>query len=462
MKFINTIIICLFVSGFISGQTIYDKKPVLKPRIFAEGTISTDTHSEFDITFTNSGKTAYFTRRLAGEPQRIYYSDFADGKWSSPKIASFSTFREGSPLITPDGRTLYFASTRPIPGTVSRGIYDENIWKVEKTENGWSSPVPLTDKIDKIQTEGEEFPSSNESSLYTNDGENFYFSTQKRGSKGIDIYKTQLLAGEFSEPEKLSGEVNSEKYWESGGILSPDDRYIFLNIYGETEGFGLEDIYVSRRTETGWAKPVNLGKLINTEANEAAPRFSPDGKYFFFSREIKKAGEEDGIWSLYFVETKALALDRLFPLVKTVSKSEVTDGLTGVRLKSTNEIFSGNVVEYYDDGKLKKWREVKNGAAEGLWLEWLENGYLRYRAYWKDGKGDGLWQYFHDNGKLRSEGVYENDLPKGVHYFWHSNGQLKVKRIYLDGKETGEWMFYKPNGEIEKTETYLNGKKIVR
>jgi hypothetical protein len=202
MKFATLVILLLaFNSAF--GQANYDAKPVLEPKLFAEGIISTADHSEFDIAFMNEGFTAYFTRRKTGEPQKIYVTNFVKGKWSTPEIAPFSTARDGNPFITPNGRTLYFASTRPMPTTVSKGKYDENIWKVERTENGWSSPVPLSERINKIQIEGEEFPSSNEGLIHTNDGDNFYFSTQKRGTKGIDVHKF-FFGGNHRVPQSVT------------------------------------------------------------------------------------------------------------------------------------------------------------------------------------------------------------------------------------------------------------------
>ena len=462
MKILYSAIFVIVLTVSVFAQFDFGKKRITKPEKFAEGIISTSANNEFNITFTKDGKTAYFTRRTGDKPQRIYISEFADGKWSTPQIAPFSNDRDESAFLSPDGKTIYFGSTRSVPGNSLKGKFDMNVWKTVKTEDGWSLPVPATGKINQIQTAGEEFPIANETSVFSNDGMNFYFSTQRRGTKGIDLYKTTLENGEFTEPEKLSGEVNSEQYWESFGTISPDGKYLFSNIYGAPKGYGEEDIYISRRTEAGWSKPVNLGEIINTESNEAAPNFSPDGKYFFFSREEKNSNGGDGIWSLYFLETASLNLDNKFPGDNVVSPDQIIDSLTDTRLKATGELYTGKIADFYENGKPKLWREVKNGFADGLWMEWLENGNLRYRAYWRNGKGDGLWQYFHDNGKPRTEGIYEDDIPKGVHYVWHSNGQLRVKEFYLDGKKEGEWIFYLPNGEVEKTEIYKNDQKVVQ
>lgn len=462
MRILTLLFLAFFGLISVSGQIKFASEPVLKPKIFAEGIISSNKFSEFDIAFAPNGKTTYFTRRAKGEVQKIYYSEFVDGKWSQPKLAEFSTDRDEAPLITPDGKTLYFSSIRPIPNRPSKGKFDMNVWQVSKTETGWSSPVPLSEKINKLQPENEEFPTATESLSSTIDGVNFYYSTKKIGAKGIDIYRTRLEKGEFSESEKLSGDINSETLWESAPFLSRDGNYLFFNIYGAKDGFGKEDIYVSRKTSNGWSKPKNLGNLINSDSEETSPKFSPDGNYFFFSRDDRKSESEDENWNLYFVETSALNLESLFEAEKVVRSDEISGDVSDIKLKSNGQVFTGKIVEYFPDGRPKLWREVKDGFADGLWLEWLENGNLRYRAYWKKGKGDGLWQYFHDNGTLRSEGFYNEDLAEGVHYEWHDNGQIRVKRIYRNNKQNGVLTFYLPSGEVEKVEIYENGVKVVQ
>lgn len=48
-------------------------------------------------------------------------------------------------------------------------------------------------------------------------------------------------------------------------------------------GYGGYDIYKSRRTATGWSVPENLGHPINTAGNEMAPFVDADGRLYFSS-----------------------------------------------------------------------------------------------------------------------------------------------------------------------------------
>jgi dipeptidyl aminopeptidase/acylaminoacyl peptidase len=70
--------------------------------------------------------------------------------------------------------------------------------------------------------------------------------------------------------------------------------------------------FISKKTSKGWTKAKSIGNLVNTKAEESSPRFSPDGKYFFFGREYRQNPKEDGIWNIYFVETTYLYIENLF------------------------------------------------------------------------------------------------------------------------------------------------------
>ncbi len=318
MKLNSTILIFLLVLTSCNSikkfqnTVLYSAKIVDKPIIFAEGIISTKDRNVFDITFTPDGQTVYFTLRKGNEKQKIYFSQFINQKWTEPQIASFSTDRDECPNVTPDGKTIYFGSQRPISSRESKGNFDMNIWRTNWINNRWSEPKPLSETINKVQIEKEEWPSSTENSIFTSDGINYYFATMLRGTKNIEMYQTQFLNNEFSQPTKIDGLFENDNYWKSTPAFSRDGNYMIFNSYGNPLGKGGEDIYVSKRTKNGWTKAKNIGELINTTAEEAAARFSKDGKYFFFARNYKENPNSDGIWSIYYVETKYLKLDKLF------------------------------------------------------------------------------------------------------------------------------------------------------
>ncbi|SCY06918.1 WD40-like Beta Propeller Repeat [Nonlabens sp. Hel1_33_55] len=289
----------------------YSNEPITTPVRFVPGVISTEDNSEFELTFSPDGRNTYFSRRKPEGKQKIYQSDFVDGKWTTPKLAPFSTDRDETPMITPDGKYLFFGSERAIPDQPNQGNFDMNIWMMEKTETGWSDPSPVPGPINSVQKEGEEWPSSNNNFLFTNDSETFQFTTMMRGDTAIRLYETKFDGNSFSTPQVVEGIWDDEKYWVYSAVISPDGNYLIFNSYGAPDGAGGEDIFVSKRFNNGWSKAQSIGPLVNTVNEESSPRFSRDGKYFFFSRAENLGNYEFGEWSIYYVETEYLKLNAL-------------------------------------------------------------------------------------------------------------------------------------------------------
>lgn len=293
-------------------QIQYAKEIISIPIPFAEGIISTTENSEFDLTFSTDGLKVYFSRRPPEGKQMIYESDFVNGNWSKPKLASFSNSRDETPFITPDGKLFFFGSERPIPNKPNQGNFDMNIWMMEQSDTGWGEPKPLPEPINEVQIAGEEWPSSNNNLFFTNDNEIFYFTTMKRGKKAINLYETKFNGKEFSEPKLIDGFFEDEKYWVYSAVISPDGQYLVFNSFGAPGGAGGEDLFVSKKTDKGWSKAQPIGTKVNTKDEESSPRFSRDGKYFFFSRAENRGNYAYGEWSIYFVETEYLELDKVF------------------------------------------------------------------------------------------------------------------------------------------------------
>lgn len=290
----------------------YSYEPVISPELFAPGIISTAENNEFDLCFTPNGKTVYFTRRVPDKKQKIYVSNFENGIWTEPEIAFFSTDRDETPFITPDGKTFYFGSQREIPGKPNQGGFDMNVWKMQKEGTKWSIPKPLPEPINYVQVEGENWPSSNNNFFFTLDGEQHYFTTMMRGAKAIDVYKTKLKDGNFSKPERIEGLFDNDSLWKYSASISPDGKFMVFNSYQAPGGQGGEDIYVSKNSNHGWTTAVSIGNIINSEGEESSGRFSPDGRYFFYTHAENLGNYEYGPWSIYFIETKYLNLESLF------------------------------------------------------------------------------------------------------------------------------------------------------
>ena len=93
---------------------------------------------------------------------------------------------------------------------------------------------------------------------------------------------------------------------EGAASFTPDGQFVFFTACSRRDGYGDCDIYVSRLDGNTWSKPRNLGPLINTPAWESQPCISNDGRtlYFASSRKGGEGGQDiyqttyqNGTWS---------------------------------------------------------------------------------------------------------------------------------------------------------------------
>ncbi|HKU13005.1 MAG TPA: hypothetical protein VJQ52_01345 [Steroidobacteraceae bacterium] len=158
-------------------------------RIWTPAAITSDQY-EATPTFTPDGREMYF---MLADPRferyRLMGSRCVNGAWSAPTPPPFATgaVQEGDPGITPDGKRLYFISTRHD----ARGE-DFDIWYVDRTRDGaWNTPQRLPEPVSS--------PASELLPRADRDGR-LYFGSDRAGGFGkSDIYvATQMEDGKWS------------------------------------------------------------------------------------------------------------------------------------------------------------------------------------------------------------------------------------------------------------------------
>lgn len=171
------------------------------------------------------------------------------------------------------GSSLFFTSSRS---------GEQRIWFAPREgANNWGKPMPTGEALDHAKQVG--------SATLTPDGNYMIFAAYewKSGSRTLegegrtDLYSAERRGGEWTNVQNLGPVINSE-HWESQPSLSSDGQYLYF-ASDRPGGEGGTDIYVSRRTATGWTSPRNVGTAINTMLNEMSPVISPDGSRLFFS-----------------------------------------------------------------------------------------------------------------------------------------------------------------------------------
>jgi hypothetical protein len=275
-------VIILFISTLAQAQTnsleswkyLGQQPPGDTARIFAPGIVTTGLPTR-DIAITPDGKEIYFT--VHGSTylfSTILCTKYTDGKWTRPEVAPFaanSKFNYTEPCISPDGKKMFFVSNRfktDLNG--SKQSYD--IWEMNRTGNEWSEPQNIGSPVNSDADEY--FPS------VTIDG-TIYF-TREGSDRSNAIYRSKIIDGKFSDPEKLPAQVNSgvDRF---NAFIAPDESYIIVSVFKAKDGKGATDYYiVYRNLNDSWEEPINLGDKINSAFNEYSPYVSRDGKFFFF------------------------------------------------------------------------------------------------------------------------------------------------------------------------------------
>lgn len=190
---------------------VTDKKTLENIEPFSDD-INTTSH-ESNATFTSDGKTMYFSRsgserlEVNGEliaTIKIYRADFIDGHWKHVTELPFSsnTYSVQHPMLNADNTKLYFSSD--MPG--SFGSFD--IYYVNVTENSgyeevtYSDPIHLDGSINTIHREQFPFVAADNTLYFASDGH--------QGLGGLDIFMSREYNGIYAKPLNLGESINSE------------------------------------------------------------------------------------------------------------------------------------------------------------------------------------------------------------------------------------------------------------
>ncbi len=272
MCFSCVLLVVVFLSASPAWSAPKPKPDVAPtPEMIGEGVISTS-QDEFGAMPDKDWTVMYFDRSIPAHYHYVMYvSRFEKGKWQPAEVLPFSSeYRDSDPVISVDGKTLYFVSDRPAKGLEPNRFH---AWAVEQTAKGWKNLHALSGPVNEQgNTEFISFAANG----------NLYFSSD-RNEKSFDVYRSRLVNGQYQAAESLGPAVNDGRYTIEA-FVAPDESYILLGSFAQ-DSLGNADIYVSYNRNGAWSKPVNLGPTINTRARDYSARISPDGRYMVFSSE---------------------------------------------------------------------------------------------------------------------------------------------------------------------------------
>jgi Tol biopolymer transport system component len=267
---INMKLTLIFFLLIITG--VHAQTPV--PELFLGAKLNTNLQ-ERDMAISPDGSEMFYTLQ-SGQgifSTILFRRKLANGSWSDPEVASFSgKFGDLEPAFSPDGKKLYFASNRPVPG-VERRNYD--IWVTERSGSSWSEPKNLGESINTPDAH-EYYPS------ISANGNLYYTAHYPNNVGGEDIQFAKWTGEHFEKSVPLDTAVNST-HDEFNAFVSLDESFIVFSSYGRSDDTGGGDLYISKKDPQGkWQKAVNL-KALNSRRLDYCPYVSFDKKLFYFT-----------------------------------------------------------------------------------------------------------------------------------------------------------------------------------
>ena len=146
----------------------------------------------------------------------------------------------------------------------------------------------------------------------------------------------------------------------------------------------------------------------------------------------------------------------------------------GLHFKSTGELFTGYLTEYYPVSKTNQLQQVQDGGSQlksrsvvrggklnGLSEGWYSDGQQQVAEVFVDGKSHGVRVKWHRNGWKAAEDSIEHGELNGVCRKWHDNGQLAEEMAMVDGQADGQARSWHPDGS-QKAEVLLEKGKVVK
>ena len=277
--------------------------------------------------------------RRINNQEDLYYSNFKDGTW-----------QKGQPMEainTPfnEATQTLSADGRMLVYTAcnrKEGLGGCDLYYSAVQGNRWTPPVNMGPVVNTRAWDSQPSLSAN--------GKTLFFASERGGGKGKrDLWVAQKReSGRWAKPQNLGAIINTDGNDEAP-FIHPDGQTLYFMSEGHP-GMGDYDLYYSRKEADGtWGRPQNLGYPINTKAHEGALFVSLDGTTAYFTSDKSFEDSEEAPlrkrdFDIYYFELPPAAR----PLPVTYVKAVVKDQNTKQRLIADTEIIdveTGKIIE---------------------------------------------------------------------------------------------------------------------
>ena len=195
-----------------------------------------------------------------------------------------TAYNEGSPIISPDGKMLYFfVDSHPLNTLGKDGTQD--IWTSAMDDKGaWAAPKHLTAPFNQNKL--------NQVFNVLSDGSILIRGTRIKNAVGFSIVSPTGAWKELTV--KDFDKLNKGQFW--GASISADLKHMIL-YFSEIAGSLRSDLYLSHVQPDGaWARPVKMA--LSSNLDDFGPYISPDQKTLYFATDSPRAGRQ-GLIDIY-------------------------------------------------------------------------------------------------------------------------------------------------------------------
>lgn len=199
----------------------------------------------------------------ATDPGGLYQITKSEDSWSKPSLLTPTIntpkYLESTASITPDGKTIYFASDR-LGGQGGLDIYKTTL----QANGSWSNPVNVGAPVNTKADEDAPFIHPDQKTL-------FFTSNGHNSMGGRDIFVSKLVHDKWSSPENMGYPVNTTANDNYFTLMADGKRAYFSS--DRKGGQGGQDIYYMDLPADASSIPLTMikGKIINAETGKPMP-----------------------------------------------------------------------------------------------------------------------------------------------------------------------------------------------
>ncbi len=191
---------------------------------------------------------------------------------------------EYSPAFYEDGIVFVTNRHESLKATVTDTRIDENImslYEARRDDAGFLGNGSLfsAELLERVHEGPVTFNRTGDKIFFTRN----ILDKKQRASDGkrkLMIYAAEKKGNEWTKPELLP--FNNAEFNSVHPVVGATDSILYF-ASDRPGGFGGMDLYRTEKMNGDWTEPENLGESINTGGNEVFPFFHPDGTLYFSS-----------------------------------------------------------------------------------------------------------------------------------------------------------------------------------